>query len=191
MRRRHDYYLDLAEAVRAGGTCLKKQIGAVLVMDDRILSTGYNGTAAGLPNCNEGGCARCADPNERYTSGHHYDLCVCVHAESNALLNAARFGIAVQGAVLYSTVQPCFTCAKQLIQAGIAKAFYREDWIDQGYEQDVRADFIYLQGALKAVKVERPERTETPDKSGRHTGRRALNPDAAPLRSASFDDATA
>jgi tRNA(Arg) A34 adenosine deaminase TadA len=110
------YFMGIALAVRARANCRGSRVGAVIARDDRIVSTGYNGTPSGMTNCLEGGCLRCARP-ERYGPGEAYDLCICVHAEQNALLAAARFGIEVQGATLYTTMQPCFGCAKELLQA--------------------------------------------------------------------------
>ena len=75
-----------------------------------------------MKNCDQGGCERCANP-EQYPSGTGYDVCICVHAEQNALLAAARFGIAVEGAMLYSTMRPCFNCSKELLQANGSKAW--------------------------------------------------------------------
>lgn len=124
---RTEYYMGIAMAVRRRANCLGSRVGAILVRDDRIISTGYNGTPAGMPNCDEGGCARCADP-ESYASGHGYDVCICVHAEQNALLSAARFGIPVEGSILYTTLRPCFGCAKELLQAKVSAIFYLHDW---------------------------------------------------------------
>ncbi|RME73790.1 MAG: CMP deaminase, partial [Planctomycetota bacterium] len=105
--------MGIALAVRRRANCLGSRVGAVLVLEDRVIATGYNGTAQGLPNCDEGGCERCAN-RTRYGRGQGYDVCVCVHAELNALLSAARFGIRCEGAAIYTTLQPCFGCAKAL-----------------------------------------------------------------------------
>ena len=121
------YYMGIAMSVRSRADCLGNRVGAILVLDDRIISTGYNGTPASMTNCTDGGCERCAD-RERYQSGSRYDLCICVHAEQNALLAAARFGIATEGAVLYSTMRPCFGCTKELLQAGVQGVHYLHEW---------------------------------------------------------------
>ena len=114
----YEYYINIAIAVRDRANCQGSKIGAILVLDNRILTTGYNGTPQDMQNCDEGGCDRCAD-RQTYSSGEAYDLCICVHAEQNTLLSAARFGISVEGADLYTTLQPCFGCTKELLQAKI------------------------------------------------------------------------
>lgn len=124
---RDEYYMGIAMAVRARANCRGNKVGALIVVGDRVVSTGYNGTPSGMTNCLDGGCERCAN-REKYQSGTSYDLCICVHAEQNALLSAARFGIAVQDGVMYTTVRPCFGCTKELLQAGIAQVFYLHDW---------------------------------------------------------------
>ncbi len=122
------YYMRIAMAVRSRADCVGNRVGAVLVLDDRIISTGYNGTPANMANCTDGGCERCRN-REKYQSGKDYDLCICVHAEQNAVLSAARFGIATEGAILYCTMRPCFGCTKELLQAQIHSVFYIHDWI--------------------------------------------------------------
>jgi dCMP deaminase len=121
------YFMSIALAARARADCTGNRVGAILVKDKFIIATGYNGTPAGAPNCSEGGCERCAHP-ERYPSGQGYDLCICVHAEANALLMAARVGIATHGSTLYSTMRPCFGCSKELLQAGVQRVVYLHDW---------------------------------------------------------------
>jgi dCMP deaminase len=99
------------------------------VRDGRIIATGYNGTPRGFPRCNavERGCHRCAE-SERYPSGTGYDVCICVHAEQNALLQAARLGYTSDGADCYTTLRPCFGCLKELHQGGIASVRYLNAW---------------------------------------------------------------
>ena len=123
-----EYYMRIAMAVRARANCQGNRVGAILVLDDRIISTGYNGTPANMVNCMDGGCDRCMN-RHKYESGKNYDLCICVHAEQNALLSAARFGIATEGAVLYSTMSPCFGCTKELLQAKIQMVYYLHAWV--------------------------------------------------------------
>jgi dCMP deaminase len=122
-----EYFMSIALAARARADCTGNRVGAILVKDKFIIATGYNGTPAGAPNCSEGGCERCAHP-ERYPSGQGYDLCICVHAEANALLMAARVGISTNGSTLYSTMRPCFGCSKELLQAGVQRVVYLHDW---------------------------------------------------------------
>jgi dCMP deaminase len=122
-----EYFMRLALEVRSRANCMGRKVGAVLIKDDRIISTGYNGTPGTMTNCADGGCYRCAHP-EDFASGTGYDVCICVHAEQNALLAAARFGIAVEGCALYSTLQPCFGCLKEALQARVAKVVYLRPW---------------------------------------------------------------
>lgn len=122
------YYMGIAFAVREKANCTGNRVGAVIVRGNRVVSTGYNGVPEGMPNCLDGGCFRCSHRDE-FKSGEAYDLCICVHAEQNALLSAARFGISVEGATLYTTMQPCFGCAKEMLQAHIARVVYLHDWV--------------------------------------------------------------
>jgi dCMP deaminase len=122
-----EYFMRLAMEVRSRANCTGRKVGAVLIKDDRIISTGYNGTPGTMTNCGDGGCYRCAHP-EDFAAGQGYDVCICVHAEQNALLAAARFGIAVEGCALYSTLQPCFGCLKEALQARVARVVYLRPW---------------------------------------------------------------
>ena len=131
----HRYFMGIALAVRERADCTGNRVGAVIVVDRRIVSTGYNGTPENMPNCSEGGCHRCAN-RDQYPSGTGYDLCICVHAEQNALLAAARFGIAVEGSSVYSTMRPCFGCTKEMLQAGVKEVYYLHDWTHpEGHKQ--------------------------------------------------------
>jgi dCMP deaminase len=122
-----EYYMGIAMAVRKKANCLGRKVGAVIVRNDRIIATGYNGTPEGMTNCIDGGCVRCRD-KETYKSSVGYDVCICVHAEQNALISAARFGNAVEGGVIYSTLRPCFGCTKASLQAKISTIFYLHNW---------------------------------------------------------------
>lgn len=146
---RDDYYLALAFAAAMRANCQGRKVGAVLVKGDRVIATGYNGTPEGLPNCLEGGCLRCAD-REQFVSGTDYDLCICVHAEANALLTAGRFGASTDGSIVYTTDQPCFSCSKELIQAGVEQVFFARTWTP---DDRVAADYRRLQERLNAVHV--------------------------------------
>lgn len=118
-----EYYLGIARAVAARASCLRRQVGAVVVVDNAIIATGYNGTPIGVRNCSDGGCPRCASDAP---VGAGYDACICVHVEQNAIVFAARHGNATQGGVLYTTLRPCFGCAKEAIQAGIRRIVFAE-----------------------------------------------------------------
>lgn len=139
------YFMHVALAVRARAKCQGSRVGAIIVRDERIVSTGYNGTPQDLKNCDEGGCYRCAHA-DRFPSGTAYDLCICVHAEQNALLTAARFGNAVEGGTVYTTSRPCFSCTKELLQARVDGVFYVHEW---GHpDPDVHAVYEELQDAF-------------------------------------------
>ncbi len=124
---RDDYYLALAFTAARRANCRGRKVGAILVKGDRVIATGYNGTPEGLANCLDGGCLRCGDRSS-FEPGTAYDLCVCVHAEANALLTAGRFGASTDGTTVYTTDQPCFSCSKELIQAGVDKVVYARSW---------------------------------------------------------------
>jgi dCMP deaminase len=136
------YFLLIALAARTRADCLGRRVGAVIARDDRVISTGYNGTPFGMRNCSEGGCHRCAQRDtEPYLRGGAYDVCLCVHAEQNALLTAARFGNRTLGAILTSTVQPCFGCLKELLQAGVTEIRYLHPWDPtEAYKDQALAD---------------------------------------------------
>ena len=128
---RDNYFMGIAIAVRERADCKGQKVGAVIVVEDRIISTGYNGTPEKMVNCSDGGCVRCENRGKLYASGTAYDLCICVHAEQNAILSAARFGISVQGSTVYSTTQPCFGCLKEMLQAKISQIYYVHPWTSQ------------------------------------------------------------
>ncbi len=141
--------MGIALAVRARANCRGSKVGALIVREDRIVSTGYNGTAEGLPNCEEGGCDRCANRGSKYSSGEAYDLCICVHAEQNAILSAARFGTPVEGTDVYTTLRPCFNCTKEMVQAKVRSVRYMYDW--KHPRADVREEYTRLQGFIRLV----------------------------------------
>jgi dCMP deaminase len=150
-----EYYMRIALAVRARANCRGNRVGAILVKDDRIIATGYNGTPANIPNCLDGGCRRCAHRGE-YASGQGYDLCICVHAEQNALLSAARFGIATESALLYSTMRPCFGCTKELLQAKIVGVYYLHEWRypDPSMQDEYERLQSYVLGGVRRVEID-------------------------------------
>lgn len=142
---RDQYYMNIAIAVREKANCLGRRVGAVIVRDNRIVSTGYNGTPEGITNCLDGGCVRCRD-KATYAPSVGYDVCICVHAEQNALLTAARFGNSVEGAEVYSTLRPCFDCTKAMLQAKIRTIYYLHDW--QHPISELQQQYQLLQDAL-------------------------------------------
>ena len=119
--------MQLCEAVSTRTTCLRRGVGALIVKDKRILATGYNGVPTGLRHADEVGCLR---EKLGIPSGQHHEICRGLHAEQNAILQAARYGISIDGACIYITTQPCSTCAKMLINAGIIEIIYRDPYPD-------------------------------------------------------------
>ncbi len=120
-----EYFMDIAHVVKRRANCSRRQVAAVIVLDRRIISTGYNGTPRGIQNCFEGGCARCASDAP---SGTGLGECICSHAEENAITQAAYHGIRTKGATIYVTLSPCLTCAKMIINAGIVEVVYDEQY---------------------------------------------------------------
>ncbi len=116
-----EYFMSIAQVVGSRSNCVKRMVGSVVVVDRRIISTGYNGTPRGVRNCNEGGCPRCAGGAE---SGRALDECLCSHAEENAITQSAYHGVTVRGATIYTTLCPCLTCSKMIINAGIQEIVY-------------------------------------------------------------------
>jgi dCMP deaminase len=142
------YFLLIALAARTRADCLGRRVGAVITRDARVLSTGYNGTPFGMPNCSDGGCHRCSRRDDDGLRGGAYDICICVHAEQNALLTAARFGQQTLGASMTTTTQPCFGCLKEMLQAGISEVHYLHPW-DPMEAYDDRA-LVQQYAALRA-----------------------------------------
>ena len=120
-----EYFMRIAQIAALRSNCMKRKVAAVIVKDLRIISTGYNGTPRGVPNCNEGGCPRC---NSLADSGTRLDECLCSHAEENAIVQAAYHGTSVKGSTVYSTCSPCLICTKMIINAGIARVVYNLDY---------------------------------------------------------------
>lgn len=122
-----DYFMAIAEQVAGRSTCLRRATGAVLVKDKRILATGYNGVPKGLAHCEIVGCIR---EQQQIPSGSRHELCRGIHAEQNAVIQAAKHGIAMDGATAYCTHQPCVLCAKILLNAGVVDIVFAEPYPD-------------------------------------------------------------
>lgn len=110
------YFMELTAVVAKRSTCLRRRVGALLVKEGRVLATGYNGAPSGLKHCSETGCIR---EERNIPSGQQHELCRGLHAEQNAIIQAALHGTSIDGATLYCTHQPCVVCAKMIINAGI------------------------------------------------------------------------
>lgn len=140
-----EYFLGIAVVVSGRSTCLRRQVGSIIVKDKRILTTGYNGAPKGLAHCSDVGCLR-----ETYgaESGHMHELCRGLHAEQNAIIQAALYGVSVEGGELYSTHQPCVLCTKMLISAGVKAIYYREP-----YPDELAAEML-IEAGIKTVRIE-------------------------------------
>lgn len=121
------YFMDITKMVAKRSTCLRRQAGALIVKDKRILATGYNGAPSGLKHCEEVGCIR---DKIKVPSGQRHELCRGLHAEQNAIIQAAYHGISIKGATMYCTTSPCVICAKMIINAGIKEVIYEEEYDD-------------------------------------------------------------
>lgn len=122
-----EYFMDIARLVASRSTCLRRQVGAVMVKDKNILTTGYNGTPSGISHCAVTGCLR---QQMNVPSGERHELCRGLHAEQNAIIQAAKHGVNIDGATLYCTNSPCIICSKMLINAGVKQIVYREGYPD-------------------------------------------------------------
>lgn len=131
-----EYFMQIADVAATRSTCLRRHVGAVLVYDRRILATGYNGVPAGIVHCSDRGCLR---EQLGIPSGTQHELCRGLHAEQNAIIQAARHGgIAADGATLYCTTHPCVQCSKMLINAGVRRVVFRDSYPDELSESLLR-----------------------------------------------------
>jgi dCMP deaminase len=133
-----DYYMHIAWVVSTRSNCLRRAVGALIVVRRSIISTGYNGTPFGVRNCDEGGCPRCASDLPRQAG---YDWCLCVHGEQNAIALAARQGTSTESGTVYVNLRPCFGCLKEIIQAGLREVVYDEPF---DYAADLEAAYQTL-----------------------------------------------
>ena len=119
--------MSIAQQVATRSTCLRRQVGCIVVLEKRIVSTGYNGAPSGLPHCEEVGCIR---ETQGVASGERHELCRGLHAEQNAVIQAAVHGTAMRGSTVYCTHKPCILCTKMLINAGVRRVYYAEGYGD-------------------------------------------------------------
>ncbi|MBN1591897.1 MAG: cytidine/deoxycytidylate deaminase family protein [Candidatus Coatesbacteria bacterium] len=132
--------MRMARLMAERSTCLRRKVGAVIVRDKRILATGYNGAPSGFRHCDEVGCLRA---KLNVPSGKMHELCRGLHAEQNAIIQAAMFGVTIKGATLYCTNVPCVICAKMLINAGVSKRIFYQD----GYPDELALEMLSEAGA--------------------------------------------
>lgn len=128
--------MDITILVSKRSTCLRRAVGAIIVKDKRILATGYNGAPSGIRHCGEVGCLR---ETMKVESGQRHELCRGIHAEQNAIIQAAYHGASIKDASLYCTNLPCIICTKMIINAGIKKIYYQEGYADE-LSQDMLAE---------------------------------------------------
>lgn len=160
-----EYFMDIAEVVASRSVCLRHRIGAVIVNEDKqILSTGYNGPPRGLRHCPErGGCIR---ERNGVASGTRQEYCFGLHAEQNAIVQAAREGIKLLGSTLYCTYKPCSLCARMIINAGIREVHFKSDYPDD------LTQTILTEGGVTCVKWDGPaSETEATAREVRTDGR--------------------
>ena len=127
-----EYFMQIAEVVATRSTCIRRNVGAVIVKNKRLLASGYNGAPTGLNHCQNSGCLR-AEHN--IPAGERHELCRGLHAEQNAVVQAAMHGVGILGATIYITHQPCSACTKIIINAGIEKIVYKDAYPDSLAEQ--------------------------------------------------------
>lgn len=135
-----EYFMNIAKTVATRSSCSRRKVGAIIVKDKRIITTGYNGTPRGLKNCDNGGCPRCSSDAP---SGTKLDECLCSHAEANAIVQAAYHGVSIKGGVLYVTFTPCLHCAKMILNSGIREVVY-----DEHYTVDAKASEILQEAGI-------------------------------------------
>lgn len=123
-----EYFMKLAHEVATRTTCMRRAVGAIIVKDRRILASGYNGVPTGLTHCSETGCLR---QELGVPSGQRHEICRGLHAEQNAIIQAARYGIDISDSSIYITTQPCVVCAKMIINAGIQEIVYQNPYDDE------------------------------------------------------------
>lgn len=122
-----EYFMEIAEVTKKRSTCIRRHVGAVIVKDNRILATGYNGVPTGIEHCGKRGCLR---DELKVPSGERHELCRGIHAEQNAIVQAAYLGVSIDESTLYCTNQPCILCAKMLINAGVKRIVIKEGYPD-------------------------------------------------------------
>ncbi len=144
-----EYFMEIAYLVAKRSTCLRRQVGAVVVKSKNILATGYNGVPRGITHCEVTGCLR---EKLNVPSGERHELCRGLHAEQNAIIQAAYHGTSIAGADLYCTNRPCIICSKMIINAGIEKVYYQD-----GYS-DPLAEEMIAESGLTLIKMEPKEK---------------------------------
>ncbi len=139
------YFMDIATLVASRATCIRRKVGACVVKDRRILTTGYNGAPTGIAHCEDVGCLR---EKLKIPSGERHELCRGLHAEQNAIIQAGKIGVSLEGATMYVTNHPCVICAKMIINSGIKKVICKEGYPDKEAEKFLK------ESKIEVVKIE-------------------------------------
>jgi len=134
--------MHMAELAATRSTCLRRQVGAVIVKNKKVLATGYNGAPSGLKHCLDIGCLR---DDLGIPSGERHELCRATHAEQNAIVQAALFGVSIKDGTMYSTTQPCILCTKLIINAGIKRMVIKNSYPDEMSKQMLKEAKIKIQ----------------------------------------------
>ena len=142
----NSYFMEIASLVSKRSTCLRRQVGAVIVKDKNILSTGYNGAPSGITHCEVTGCLR---EKLNVPSGERHELCRGLHAEQNAIIQAAYHGTSIKDSTLYCTNLPCSICSKMLINAGIIRIIYKEGYMDELGKEMIEESGIVMERLKK------------------------------------------
>ncbi len=158
----HEYFMEIAQVVAKRSTCLRRRVGALIVKERQILCTGYNGAPAGMPHCGEVGCLR---DQMQIPSGERHELCRGLHAEQNAIIQAALHGVSIAGGIFYITHQPCALCAKMICNAGIKEVYF------EGNYPDWLAVDIFRQAGVKLVHFEGDKENEENEDKGYHSAK--------------------
>ena len=143
-----DYFMEITKLVARRSTCMRRHVGAVIVRDRRILATGYNGAPRGLRHCSETGCLR---EKMNIPSGQNQELCRGLHAEQNAIIQSALFGVSIENSQIYTVNQPCVVCAKMIINAGIKRIVFDEAYPDPLSEELIKESGIELVNIRKGT----------------------------------------
>lgn len=136
-----EYFMEITKLTSQRSNCIKRKVGCIIVKDTRILSLGYNGTPRGLPNCFDGGCDRC---NRRDSCGVNLDICVCLHAEENALLFVEKSDLL--DSTIYVTLFPCVGCTKKIIQCGVKRIVFLQSYNEN--MEEISKNILYSAGII-------------------------------------------
>ncbi len=150
-----EYFMEMAEVAQKRSTCLRRKVGAVIVKDNRIMATGYNGVPTGIAHCEERGCLR---EQMKVPSGQRHELCRGLHAEQNAIIQAAHLGQSIAGGTLYCTNQPCVICAKMIINAGIKRIVIKDGYPDELAEEMLAEAGLKVELISQLLSTEEKER---------------------------------